>query len=1513
MLFIVATMTAFFNLKTYALDLTYSGSSSSNNTGATATTSGYTITYDAAKDNICGYRFSVVSSAGTPKSGTKVANVYLSNLDIGTTAYSSGQRFIVSSGVVANKKQLANGTKVKSSTATQSCDYKSGSCGFYSTLAQNPSSMSSWIKNSSSNYLNLQRIYVICGTNLSNATESDYVIIEPLFWVKLAGTRTAATATELAIYGAAVSGGDGYKGTNGNLYNAGSGTLWNLSNYINREFPNTLYVSSKTDVYAAVTINSSEKYIYKDIISKGYGCSVLTVKNVITIKKVKIAYHPNGGTTNTSLNDYGWIMMDGATYFHTIKHGNSGNPYNASTFGMKRTGYKFGGWEVYSTGKILDENTDYASTVYAQYDDSSKTTANTETVYCYLYAKWIPHTVKVAFHPNGGTTSLSLNANGFIIYDGTVYPQTIKHGTPKDPYNASTLSLTRTGYKFAGWKVSSSGKILDENTEYSSTHYADYTDSSKTTSNTETVYCHLYAQWTANTVKLSYNVNGGSISSSTYKANSNGHISDGSTLYFDTLKYGESDDPYNASTFGLTRTGYQFAGWKVRSTGKILDENTDYGSTTYAQYDDKSKNTSNTATVYCYLDAVWTPNVVKMAYNPNGGTTNTSLNTYGWIMMDGATYFHSINYGNSDDPYNASTFGLTRTGYKFAGWKVSSTGTILDENTDYASTVYADESDKNKTTKNTATVYCYLYAVWEKNTYTNTITHWKYVGTGGDNNNGTYKKMGTSNLTGTYSNSVTIPTNLVQTYTGYYNTGVAGSYWGSSTWTSKNIGTTFTQPAKAVNIEYYYQPKKVTVVFNKNNGTSDTASQNFTYAVAGNKFGYNNNGTPKWHNNVGQFGNWDRTGYTLLGWSENASATSADYPVYSNVSDSWINTKVPNPNSTATVNLYAVWSKNSYTSSISHWAWGFNGNGNNTSGNAYKLDSVSTTKKYGAKYTLTESNAIEIPNGFYLNDKYATDAVTGSWTSYSYGTEITQQAKWMGFEFDYYPINYNITYELNGGTNNSNNPSTYNVLYEKSFSYPSKVGHEFLGWTRKVEKDKVTMAPSTSSYRHTRILNDIEPGTEYRITIGSALATSGSATMFSCYIYDFTDSKSLAFQNLHLGYNKEITIRCPATADTSHDICILFYSGLAGYTNDVGTEFTNIEINYDLDVINKSCNSVFSSADEIYTELAKRTTGDITLIANWEETNRITIVPVDPNAPYRENTDIISGFWLVNLNNTDYTDSRNAKVSYSVYNQDGQKITEDIKSFICPRNDKNLSFFSWYIPEGYGNKTLIVKAHIVEGSETYGHIEQSFEIEPYAICKTPDTSYTDKKPTDFTVPSVSSEENLNARWWQWEYTGGTFVKKEYAVGCSVDNILLSAPNSPTAYIEDNNLYLKSGYGFECCFYEHLTNVDGYESSSIYHATGNQYQYALFPEFNYEYGIDTSRYIEIDPESGKNTFVFDDSMERQHFTPIYYPDGEYKFKLVMSDCWTPAGMLKTTEIVTIYINGNMYDDWNIQHK
>ena len=890
MLLIVSTMAALFSINANALSLNYTGSSSSNGTGATASTSGFTITYDDANSNICGYRFSIVSSNGLPKSGTKVLNVYKTDISIGDTAYFSGQRFISATNVAANKKQLANGTKVTSSTTTQGCDCYSTAAGFYSTIPQAPSSIGSWIKNSNSGYLNLQRIYYYCGSNLANATESDYVLIEPIFWVKLAGVRTAATATELAIYGAAVSGGDGYKGTDGNLYNAGTGTLWNLSNYINREFPNALYVSAVTDVYAAVTAITSGKYTYKQIIANGYGCSILTVKNVIAV--------------------------------------------------------------------------------------------------------------------------------------------------------------------------------------------------------------------------------------------------------------------------------------------------------------------------------------------------NT--------------------------------------------------------------------------------------------THTNTIDH---------------------------------------------------------------------------------------------------------------------------------------------------------------------------------------------------WAWGFKGNGNNANKDAYNLTKTTYTKKKGDVYTLDASYACKIPNGFYLHKNFGSSSITGTWTAHPVGTTVTQKASSLYAEFDYYATNYNITYELNGGTNNSNNPSTYNVLYGVTLSNPTKNNADFLGWDLKINKD-ITIAASTHNWNYNNTLYNIVPGVEYKIKMDSARMTAGVSTMFTCIIYDSTDQKTLLQKNIPFSNLISYSMTCPETAVASHDIRILIYAGVAGSTSGKAAEFNNVTIEFSADGVNKGCGSAFTSATDLYDKLARRITGDVVFTANWEdyEVIDLDIVPIEPNAPYRLGTEVITSYWILNCANFDIIPNNNVSVVMNVY--DGENIIYNAikENTVIPQMDKNLVYFKWKIPEDISVYKLTISCLITINDEDYKTVSDEYDVIPYSMCFTPDTRFEKYAPNEFRVPETPTESVEYAKWWQWNYNDGEFVYREFDIGNDIIDLTLSAQKAPSSYFESGLLNIKSGYGFECDIIPGLYDIYGSYISfttSIKQAVAAQYCYALFPEFNYTFNDDTCRTF----ENASDKYVFSNmsDMQSQHFIPLYFPDGIYNFQIVLSDCWTPAGMLTTYKTVSINISGNAYSDWYIQHR
>ena len=179
-----------------------------------------------------------------------------------------------------------------------------------------------------------------------------------------------------------------------------------------------------------------------------------------------------------------------------------------------------------------------------------------------------------------------------------------------------------------------------------------------------------------------------------------------------------------------------------------------------------------------------------------------------------------------------------------------------------------------------------------------------------------------------------------------------------------------------------------------------------------------------------------RTGYTFTGWNTAANGTGTSFSPGQAVPGGW-----------GSFTLYAQWKINAYTNYVSHWTWGYkNGEGNNGGKTAFHLGDTSFSANYGSTYTMDSSRKTTIPNGFYLSNSFGTAGITGSWAGYSMPRSVTQNAYGMTFEYDYYPYDYTITYNLNGGTNNSANPSSYNVLYGVSLKDPSRTGYTFTGW-----------------------------------------------------------------------------------------------------------------------------------------------------------------------------------------------------------------------------------------------------------------------------------------------------------------------------------------------------------------------------------------------------------------------------------------------------------------------------------
>lgn len=137
----------------------------------------------------------------------------------------------------------------------------------------------------------------------------------------------------------------------------------------------------------------------------------------------------------------------------------------------------------------------------------------------------------------------------------------------------------------------------------------------------------------------------------------------------------------------------------------------------------------------------------------------------------------------------------------------------------------------------------------------------------------------------------------------------------------------------------------------------------------------------------------------------------------------------------------------------------------------------------------------------------------------------------------------------------------------------------------------------------------------------------------SLIIYNSTTQTVLERKEFDLGKNISFSLVCPSDANPSHDIRILFYAGVLANTAGNAVEYKNLSIEFSADGVNKGCGSAFSSVDALYNQLAMRITGDVEFTANWsEEDFNIQIVPIEPNAPYRLGTEVITSYWVVNCN-----------------------------------------------------------------------------------------------------------------------------------------------------------------------------------------------------------------------------------------------------------------------------------------
>ena len=259
----------------------------------------------------------------------------------------------------------------------------------------------------------------------------------------------------------------------------------------------------------------------------------------------------------------------------------------------------------------------------------------------------------VSLKGEGTDTPTIIFGNGDKSYTVTYHWNDGTGKTEKQTYtDGDTLALiadtpTREGYTFDGW-FSNDGYIADGDTEIKDT------DAIEVTANMD-----LFAHWTPETYKITYDANGGS-----------GDMPEATAT---------RDVPFELPNCGFTApAGKEFDCWAIGTVD----------SSTHVKENETYKFTENTTVFAIWKDKATTPDTFTVTYHWNDGSDPEHTDTQTYPLEDGDNNLTFI----TPDP--------ERTGYDFKGWFIAATGgTKVEEGTEVTSNMD-------------------LYAHWEAKTYT---------------------------------------------------------------------------------------------------------------------------------------------------------------------------------------------------------------------------------------------------------------------------------------------------------------------------------------------------------------------------------------------------------------------------------------------------------------------------------------------------------------------------------------------------------------------------------------------------------------------------------------------------------------------------------------------------------------------------------------------------------------------------------------------------------------------------
>ena len=294
---------------------------------------------------------------------------------------------------------------------------------------------------------------------------------------------------------------------------------------------------------------------------------------------------------------------------------------------------------------------------------------------------------------------------------------------------------------------------------------------------------------------------------------------------------------------------------------------------------------------------------------------------------------------------------------------------------------------------------------------------------------------------------------------------------------------------------------------------------------------------------------------------------------------------------------------------------------------------------------------------------------------------------------------------------------------------------------------------------------------------------------------------------------------------------------------------------------------------------------------------------------YRTDTDVILSFSFQNINRNGgitekLTPDSNAYLEINV----GGTIYR--KQFVCPVRKTQTVWIKWHTPDTPQTVEIEITSPSIPGlrETVYASIVDLEENPP------PDPQYYDSNPAFSAVNITDYGSKTYVRWGEWnayinDLGGWSFEYVYDSATLTTEFTVVPDSSVPTAYQVQDEWVMGSGYGVNVNAKITVTGI----TSDV---TPAQNIVALFPEFYYTTydrllttrNSTTSTYYNQKWTLKPNEYSFYNNPV--HFTPLWYPDGEYKVEAVVIDVWTPGGMLYATVSDSVAISQTCIDDWYI---